>query len=181
MVEPDRAYPLEAVRQFLTFKIDDRLYALPAEEVAEVIRIPPVACVPQGPKSLLGLANLRGAVLPVASLRKLLGQNAAEPASGRAIILDGAAPVALTVDVIQALVSVQPGQLETRQAELSAEPGERLRGAFLGETETVTKICVSTLLATAFAPRVKASSGRGRLLQKSLSKTIRFRRTTSES
>ena len=48
-----------------------------------MIRLPPVARVPQAPKGLLGLANLRGTVLPVASLRGLLGLSEAaetEPA-----------------------------------------------------------------------------------------------------
>ena len=70
-----------------------------------MIRLPPVARVPQAPKGLLGLANLRGTVLPVASLRGLLGvSEAAEAESGaasRAIVLDGAAPVALVVDAIE--------------------------------------------------------------------------------
>jgi chemotaxis signal transduction protein len=53
-------------RRFLTFHVERRLYALPAEWVVEVIRIPLVARVPQTPKALLGVANLRGAVLPLA-------------------------------------------------------------------------------------------------------------------
>ena len=49
-------------------------------------------------------------------------------------MLDGAAPVALVVDAIDALVSVEPDQVETRQAELAAKPGERLKGAFATTT-----------------------------------------------
>ena len=45
--------------------------------VAEVIRVPAVARIPQGPPALLGLANLRGSVLPVAGLRELLGRKPA--------------------------------------------------------------------------------------------------------
>ena len=117
-----------ASRRFLTFRMDERLYALPAEEVSEVIRIPPSARVPQGPKSLIGIANLRGAVLPLASLRSLLGrQDAALPPSARAIVLDGNAPVALTVDAVDALVSIDIGRVETRQAELASEPGGKPR------------------------------------------------------
>ena len=55
------------LERFLTFQVDGELYALPANQVAEVIRLPAVARVPQAPKGLLGLANLRGSVLPVAS------------------------------------------------------------------------------------------------------------------
>ena len=57
-----------------------------------MIRLPAVARVPQAPKGLLGLANLRGTVLPVASLRGLLGwpERRADAADARAIVLDGA-------------------------------------------------------------------------------------------
>ena len=92
--------------------------------------MPAVARVPQAPKGLLGLANLRGTVLPVASLRGLLGGEARTDAATRAIVLDGAAPVALAVDAVEALVTVDAEQIETRQAELAAEPGELLKGAF---------------------------------------------------
>ena len=57
-------------------------------------------------------------------------REAAAPGMARAIVLDGAAPVALAVDAIEALVSVESDQIETRQAELAAQPGERLKGAF---------------------------------------------------
>lgn len=145
--------------RFLTFRSDGRLYALPAEAVSEVIRVPPVARVPQGPKSLLGVANLRGSVLPVASLRGLLGRDeAGSSPSSRAIVLDGAAPVALTVDKVDALVAVEPSRIETHQAELAAESGERLLGAFrTGTDQEVAKILdVQILLGAAFVPMARS-------------------------
>jgi len=51
---------------FLTLRTNGEHYALAADVVSEVIALPPVARVPQAPRGLLGLANLRGAVLPVA-------------------------------------------------------------------------------------------------------------------
>src|ERR1700677_1956712 len=112
-------------RHFLTFRLQDRLYALPASEVAEVIRIPPVARMPQSPKGLLGLANLRGSILPVASGRSLLGQeDMADMASGRAIVMNGAAPVAFAVDGVAELLKLAESEIETREANLSKLPGE---------------------------------------------------------
>ena len=119
--------------RFLTLRSGGQLYALPAEQVAEVIRLPAVARVPQAPKGLLGLANLRGNVLPVASLQGLLGGEPRADAATRAIVLEGAAPVALAVDVVDALVTVDADRIETRQAELAARPGERLKGAFAAD------------------------------------------------
>src|SRR6185312_10071955 len=129
-------------RRFLTFRVDRRLYALPADEVSEVIRMPAAARVPQSPRSLLGLANLRGSVVPLASLRRLLGLDDLQASSdARAIVLDGSAPVALAVDGVDALIALDASQVETRQAQLAAEDGEVLRGAFqTGAGRGVAKI-----------------------------------------
>ena len=150
-------------RRFLIFRMGERRYALPAEEISEVIRVPAVARMPQGPKSLMGVANLRGAVLPVASLRGLLGQDLASGSATRAIVLDGAAPVALAVDSVDALVSVGADRIETGQAALAAQPGERLRGAFRADGgQNVIKILdIQGLLAEAFVQGVRPRRAHG--------------------
>lgn len=147
---------------FLTFRMGDNLYALSADSVSEVIRTPPVARIPQAPPCLLGVANLRGTVLPIASLRGLLGRDeVAASATSRSIILGGGAPVGLAVDAVEALVSVDAAAVETRQAELAAEPGETLVGAFLvGKTRAVAKILdIRGLLQAAFMPRERVKTG----------------------
>jgi purine-binding chemotaxis protein CheW len=73
----DKAAP--AIRRFLTFRVDQARYALPAEEVSEIIAMPQVARLPHSPQALLGMANLRGDVVAVASLQRLLGQGAEGP------------------------------------------------------------------------------------------------------
>ena len=143
-------------RRFLTFRCEASLYALPVEEVAEVVRMPLYARVPHSPRGLLGIANLRGSVLPVASLGGLLGLGMAKIGhASRAIVLSGALPVAFVVDSVDALVSIDTEHVETAQAMIAAEPGERLRGAFhTGTDQNVAKILdIQGLLATAFAPR----------------------------
>jgi purine-binding chemotaxis protein CheW len=126
----------QARRRFLTFLVGDRLYALPAEHVAEVIRVPSVARLPNSPKALMGLANLRGSVIAVVSLPAVLGHPPASADDGaRAIILSGSRPAALVVDAVQRLVSPEAGRIETRQGELTADPGEALAGMFPIDTE----------------------------------------------
>ena len=152
-------------RQFLTFRLDGRHYALPVGEIAEVIRLPAVARVPQSPQGLLGLANLRGAVIPVASGRGLLGQPANVPTNdARAIVLEQESPVALAVDAVESLVNVAAAGVETRPADMAALPGEALRGAFQTASGGAIKILdLQPLLAAAFTPRSRklAVSRRG--------------------
>ena len=148
--------------RFLTFQVGGDLYALPANQVAEVIRLPAVARVPQAPKGLLGLANLRGSILPVASVRGLMGGEESDAAATRAIVLDGAAPVALAVDVVQALVAVESDQIETRQAELATRPGERLKGAFADGRNAIAKIIdIEGLVSAAFVQEARPQRAPG--------------------
>lgn len=138
-------------QRFLTFRSESRLYALAAEKVSEVIRPTALARVPQAPQSLLGLANLRGAVMPVASVRGLLGLDeiATTPAS-RLIVLDGATPVALAVDEVAALVTVPASQVRAEEAELSSAAGEQLQGVFQANGKVAKILDISALLERSF-------------------------------
>lgn len=157
MAEPQSASAVVRLR-FLTFRVDERLYAVPAEDVLEVIRTPRVARVPQAPRALMGLANLRGAVLAVATARGLVGRpEHGVSASSRTIVLGGAATAGLAVDGVEGLVSVDADRVETRQAELAANAGEQLVGAFQleGQTDVARVLDIRGMLAGAFAPRAR--------------------------
>jgi purine-binding chemotaxis protein CheW len=147
--------------RFLTLRGNGHLYAIASEQVSEVIRLPSLARVPHAPAGLLGLASLRGSVLPVASLRGLLGHEVEAIVAGaaRAVVLDGGAPMALAVDSIEALVAVESGQIETRHAELASRPGERLKGSFAigGAGGAIVKILdMAALIAAAFVPHERS-------------------------
>jgi purine-binding chemotaxis protein CheW len=148
-----------ASTRFLTFRVDAQLYALRADQVSEIIRVPEVARVPQAPSALLGLANLRGSVLPVAGLRELLKKPLAKNReSERAIVLDMGAPVALVVDSVETLETVEAEHIETRKKEVSASGAEKLLGAFsIAHNKNVAKILdVKTLLESAFSSRERS-------------------------
>ena len=78
--------------------------ALPAAGVAEIVRMPDCTRVPNGPPALLGLANLRGAVLPVMSLARLLGiEPGPAGAASRVVVLAGGHKAGLLVDAVATL------------------------------------------------------------------------------
>ncbi len=144
-------------QQFLTFRVERDLYALPAETVSEVIPMPAVARLPLGPSGLLGMANLRGAVVPVASLRALLAR--ADGPLGqttRAIVLAGEAPIAVAVDAMDGLVSVTSERISTRACECTAAETGHLRGTFETANAEVAKVLdVASLVAGAFVQRAR--------------------------
>jgi len=152
--------------RFLTFHVGEQLYALSSEDVLEVIRMPAVARVPQGPPALLGIANLRGAVLPIAGLRQLLGQSGAvDGSNARAIVLDIGAPIAIAVDSVAALEYAGDEQIDTRPKEVGADGTERLLGvlAIAGGQRVAKILDIEAMLTAAFARRDRAAQRDGRI------------------
>jgi purine-binding chemotaxis protein CheW len=153
-------------RRFLTFRLDGSLYALPSELVLEVIHVPAVARVPHSPTALLGVANLRGTVLPLVGLRALLGWHGDSAATAtKAIVLDAGQQVALAVDSVDSLVPIAESAIETRESALSAREGELLSGAFrsVRHDEVAKILAIEKLLGAAFTqqPRAKRPSRAG--------------------
>ncbi|TCH96099.1 chemotaxis protein CheW [Roseococcus sp. SYP-B2431] len=90
----------------LTVRAGDTRVAIAAGNVAEVIRSPRISRVPNGPAGLLGVMHLRGTVLPVVSLRGLLGAQDVPAGAERVVVLRRDPPVGLAVDAVEALRAV---------------------------------------------------------------------------
>jgi purine-binding chemotaxis protein CheW len=113
--------PPAVAQSFLTVQVGDERFALPTFDVAEVIRPPAVTRVPLGPSSLVGVANLRGAVMPVVSLRSLLGGNDSQSANARVVVIDRGTPIGLVIDRVASLGA-------SNRAEAFDETGDQVAG-----------------------------------------------------
>jgi len=81
--------------------------------VKEIIRVPQVVRVPLAPAALEGLANLRGKVLPIISLRRLFGfPESPHDDSTRALVVDVGQPIGFVVDRVSSVVGVDAGHIE---------------------------------------------------------------------
>jgi purine-binding chemotaxis protein CheW len=127
---------------FVVFDIAGESFGFRLEDVGEIIRMPNLARMPLAPKSLLGLANLHGAVLPVVELRLLLGRAALPPADEmRVIVTRGAAPVGFLVDRIEHLAAIPAGRIEKDDAGAGSVDPDLLDGLIKGaEGEGTLKI-----------------------------------------
>ena len=100
-------------RQFVTFLAGSEVFAVDMAPVQEIIRVPQVVRVPLAPPTLDGLANLRGKVLPIVSLRRIFGfEERAYDDSTRALVIDLGQPLGFVVDKVASVVGVEPGQIE---------------------------------------------------------------------
>jgi purine-binding chemotaxis protein CheW len=93
------------VPRYLTFRAAGRLQALAADAVREVVKLPRTTRVPHAPAGLVGLANVRGAALPILSVAALQGKSATQ--GDQVLVLDRAPPLGLLVDEVQAIVDTK--------------------------------------------------------------------------
>jgi purine-binding chemotaxis protein CheW len=103
--------------ELLIFSLAGETFGMMLSAVAEILRLPNLVHMPLVPPSLLGLANLRGTVLPVVSLRALLHL----PALGanefsRVIVMRGDASVGFVVDRVDRLLKLASDQIEKADA-----------------------------------------------------------------
>ena len=100
-------------QQFVTFMAGDEVFAADMSPVKEIIRVPEVVRVPLAPSALEGLANLRGKVLPIISLRRLFGfPELPHDDSTRALVIDVGQPLGFVVDRVSSVVGVDSSQIE---------------------------------------------------------------------
>ncbi|WP_191061654.1 chemotaxis protein CheW [Geminicoccus harenae] len=123
--------------QALTFRVGGARFAVAAGAIAEVFRRPKITRVPHAPPSLAGVANLRGAVVPVISLSRLLGQEEAPAtAASRLLLLELDEPVGVAVDEVGALTRLDagaPGMAGARPGQLHAQSEGAVRLVDLNE------------------------------------------------
>jgi chemotaxis signal transduction protein len=91
------------------FELAGVRFAVDVRSAREVVLFDEITVVPRAPRHLVGVANLRGTVMPLVDVRELLGL--AESRPGRTlrtlVVRDGAVQAALVVDTVLGLESFQ--------------------------------------------------------------------------
>ncbi len=73
--------------QYLTFKLDQELYAVEISKVREVLELTAVTKVPRTPDFMRGVINLRGNVVPVVDMRLKLGLTQTEKTVNTCVVI----------------------------------------------------------------------------------------------
>jgi purine-binding chemotaxis protein CheW len=74
-------------RQLVIFSLSDGDYGLDVHIVDSIIKLQPITTVPNTPDYVEGVTNLRGDVLPVVDLRRLLGRSLQETGKDSRIVV----------------------------------------------------------------------------------------------
>ncbi len=118
--------------QYLTFKLDEEVFALGIDKVREVLDYTSVTKVPQTPEFMRGVINLRGSVVPVVDMRLKFGMAKTEKTVNTCIIiveinLEGETTIlGALADSVQEVLDLEPHQIEP-----APKIGTKLRTDFI--------------------------------------------------
>ncbi len=118
--------------QYLTFKLEEEIFALDISKVREVLDFTAITKVPRTPEFMRGVINLRGNVVPVVDMRLKFGMTKTENTVNTCIIiveinLDGETTVlGALADAVQEVIELGAGQIEP-----APKIGTRLKTDFI--------------------------------------------------
>ncbi|MFI3123753.1 MAG: chemotaxis protein CheW, partial [Methylococcales bacterium] len=144
--------------------VGDEVFAVDMAPVQEIIRIPSVVRVPMAPSTLEGLANLRGKVLPIVSLRRVFGFAEREDDDAtRAIVIDLGQPLGFVVDRVASVVGVEISKIEDVSSISGTIDTDLLTGLIkdVGGHGMIMVLDFAQLIANEFAEAAKASVSSG--------------------
>ena len=118
--------------KFVTFKLDEETFSLEISKVREVLDCTTITKVPQTPKFMRGVINLRGNVVPVVDLRTKFGMTeTVNTVETRIIIVEINVDSETTVvgalaDSVREVIELEPNQIGP-----APKIGTRLRTEFI--------------------------------------------------
>jgi purine-binding chemotaxis protein CheW len=106
------------ITQYLTFKLNNEVFALDITKVREVLDFTTITKVPRTPEFMRGVINLRGSVVPVVDLRLKFGMTKTEKTVNTCIIiteveLEGETTIlGALADSVQEVIDLMPDHIE---------------------------------------------------------------------
>jgi purine-binding chemotaxis protein CheW len=158
----------ESAHQYLTFTLNERTYAIPLAQVAEITNNLELNYMPHMPKGVEGLLNLRGSVLPVINLRVRMGLPVIETkAFENILILDiDNHHTGILVDQVASVISAGREQITPASPLLSGPEGGWTTGFVLLQDRVVVVLDTRLLTALGSARVHAASAGEQDIAQK---------------
>ncbi len=138
----------DAVLELISFEIAEQEFCIDIRTVREIRGWTPATPMPQTPEYMLGVINLRGAVIPVLDLRNRLGLGRTDPSSRHVIVVvqQDERVVGLLVDGVQETFQVEANLLRPPPA-MGSTATERFVDAILPmEGRMLSRLVVGSLL-----------------------------------
>lgn len=146
--------------QYLIFALAGEEYGVEILGVQEIREWSAITPIPNVPRHLKGVMNLRGTILPVVDLRAKFGlvEVAPSPSTVVIVVRVGAKVTGLMVDAVSDVQRIPPGQVQASRELGLVTNGEWIKGVARADERMILLLDVDQLLGTE-APLAVASTG----------------------
>ncbi len=138
----------DAMLELISFEIGGQEYCIDVRSVREIRGWTPTTPMPQTPDYILGVINLRGAVMPVLDLRCRLGLGKTEPSSRHVIVViqHGTRMAGVLVDGVQETFQLAASLLQAPPA-MDSDANDQFVDAIIPlEGRMLSRLVVGSLL-----------------------------------
>ncbi len=132
----------------LIIRLDRELYALPSSAIREVARYRDITPIPGAPAVFPGIISQRGAIIPVADIRPLLGLDTPQTTrSSRLVLLvHEETDVALHADAVLDLTAIDPESVSPAPSAIDPSRGRLLSGIARADEQPVMMIDLGAVI-----------------------------------
>lgn len=140
-----------SAREFLAFRLGADLYAVELTHVREIVSPPPLTGVPRARSEVIGICSVRGLLVTVLDVRRVLRLEPELPGRLARILLANAASgevVGLFVDEVRQVIRLTPDEIELAAPNFGVELSRHVVGIGRPEGGFVVLLDLATLVDT---------------------------------
>jgi len=150
------------VHRSCTFRVGDACFAVPADAVVEVLRGDRLTRVPLAPPGVLGLAHLRGRIVPVVDPAGMLGIDRSVPLRATHLVIALEDDwYGLVIDEMLDVVEIPADEVQQTSAAGPDQAGGPLAGVFAAPGRLVHLVDLERMIHSLVRPRPQASERQG--------------------
>lgn len=136
--------------EFVTFVVGGQNFCIEITQIREIRRWTPVTILPHSPGHVLGVMNLRGAVIPIIDLAAKLGFQEIQPTARQVIIIVAVDDriIGLLVEAVSEILGVQSSMVKETPRTPEDDSVKAIEGIIPGESDMTKIINLQALMAT---------------------------------
>ena len=133
----------QITHSYLSFKLDNELFAVDVIKVIEILEVPSITKIPLAPKYLAGIINLRGKVLPLVDTKVKFGLEPVQFTVDTCVVVieikveDEVVQIGTLVDAVLEVMEIPDGEIQPSPSVDAKYKLEFIRGMYKKEEEFI--------------------------------------------
>jgi len=135
--------------EFVSFTVAGQAFCLQITQIREIRRWQPVTVLPHAPADVLGVMNLRGAVIPIYDLSARFGLEQTEASERNVVIVVSVndKPVGLLAEAVSEIISIDPDDIQETPQVDSRNTMDFIQGIISQNDEMVRIINLNAVIS----------------------------------